>query len=108
VTKPAIAALSALLLAAPAAAQPRAAPTPAPPASSAHHRLVQPGGADIYAVPGPMSARVPVSGDLDLGVGMFSVTGHFVRDRGSRGREPMIGTAGRQNKVAAVGLSLRF
>lgn len=46
--------------------------------------------------------------NLAFVVGLFSVSGHFVRDRGARGREPLIDTGGKQNRVAAVGFSLRF
>jgi hypothetical protein len=53
-------------------------------------------------------AEVPVLGGLNFGIGLFSVSGHFVRDRETRGREPIIGTGGRDNRVAATGFSLRF
>lgn len=56
----------------------------------------------------PTSARMPLTGDVDVGIGLYSVTGHFVRDRGARGREPFADTRGRESKVAAVGFSLRF
>lgn len=111
-TRPAklgFAALSALLFAFPAAAKDRAAPrvsgTPSPPLS--RNRLAPPASRDNFASL-PLGAQIPVVGDLSLGVGMFSVTGAFLKDRGARGREAMIGTAGQQSRVAAVGLSLHF
>ena len=61
-----------------------------------------------YAEPGPSSARIPLVPDLDVGVGLYSVGGHFVRDRQTNGREPILGTSGRDTRIAAVGLSLRF
>jgi hypothetical protein len=56
----------------------------------------------------PTTALIPLTDDLDVGVGMFSVGGHFARDRGGRSREPIVGPRGSQSRVAAVGLSLHF
>ena len=99
-----LAAISCLLIAAPALAQQRA---PSPPARTADNpnRLVEP-----RAIPDKGVSRMPIAeqDNLALGVGLFSVSGHFVRDRGARGREPLIDTGGKQNRVAAVGFSLRF
>lgn len=61
-----------------------------------------------YSEPVPSSARIPLVPDLDLGVGLYSVSGYFVRDRQTNGREPILGTTGHDNRIAAVGLSLRF
>ena len=98
-----LAALSLILIASPAVAQNRA-PSPQPPAANPN-RLVEP-----RPIPQEDVSRMPIAEEdnLALGVGLFSVSGHFIRDRGARGREPMIDTGGRQSKVAAVGLSLRF
>jgi hypothetical protein len=63
---------------------------------------------DRYGSPQPSSARLPLDSGTDVGVGLYSVGGHFVRDRQRNGREPILGTSGRDNKIAAVGLSLRF
>ena len=99
-----LAAISCLLIAAPALAQQRAPSPPLPPPDNPN-RLVEP-----RAIPEQGVSRMPIAEDenLALGVGLFSVGGHFVRDRGARGREPLIDTGGKQNRVAAVGLSLRF
>ncbi len=103
------------LFAAPLAALPADAREPArlvpPPARAAPalDRLGPPAPrADQYADRVRIGAQVPIAGDFNLGVGLFSVGGHFVRDGRSRGREPLIDTGGRQNKVAAVGFNLRF
>ena len=99
-----LAAISLILLATPALAQQRAsAPVQPPPANP--NRLVEP-----RAIPAEDLSRMPIAEEdnLALGVGLFSVGGHFVRERGARGREPLIDTGGKQNRVAAVGLSLRF
>jgi hypothetical protein len=61
-----------------------------------------------YGSAGPSSARLPLDSSTDVGVGIYSVGGHFVRDRQRSGREPILGTSGRDNRIAAVGLSLRF
>jgi hypothetical protein len=102
--KASAAVISCMLFALPALAQQRAPAAPAPPAANPN-RLVEP-----RAIPDEGMARMPIAEEdnLALGVGLFSVNGHFIRDRGARGREPMIDTGGRQNKVAALGLSLRF
>ncbi len=63
---------------------------------------------ESYRNTGPSSARMPIVSNMDVGVGIYSVGGHFVRDRQRNGREPIMGTTGRDNKIAAVGLSLRF
>ena len=63
---------------------------------------------DRYESPGPSTARLPLVENMDVGVGLYSVGGHFVRDRQTHGREPIFGTSGRDNRIAAVGLSLRF
>lgn len=96
--------ISCILFATPAFAQQRAPSPPQPPAANPN-RLVEP-----RALPDEQIERMPIAeqDNMALGVGLFSVTGHFVRDRGARGREPMIDTAGKQNRVAAVGWSLRF
>ena len=95
-----LALISAFALAVPAAAQQRPAPPPANP-----HRIAAPSPG--FETPAP---RMPIAeqDNMAVGVGLFSVSGHFVRDRGARGREPLIDPHGRENKVAAVGLSLRF
>jgi hypothetical protein len=49
---------------------------------------------------------VPLADDLNLDIGLFSVTGAFLKDKGGRGREPMTGTGSRETRVAAVGFSL--
>jgi hypothetical protein len=97
-----------LLLALPAAAaSPRRAPAPpaAPPAA-----LPDPDRLIETRAPAPDPRRWSLA-DLDhgtVGIGLFSVGGHFARDRERQGREPLSGTGGRENQVAAVGLSLRF
>jgi hypothetical protein len=99
-----------VLIAVPAAAQQRAGPPAAPaPAPSAPHRLVPPTAADVAREQAP-SGRVAIAeqDNMRLGLGLLSVSGHFVRDRSTGGREPLIGTTGRQNRVAAIGFSLRF
>ena len=98
------AAISCMFLAIPALAQQRAPSPPLPPSANPN-RLVEP-----RAVPEEELSRMPIAEEdnLALGVGLFSVSGHFIRDRGARGREPMIDTGGKQNRVAAVGFSLRF
>ena len=98
------AAISCMLFAMPALAQQREPSPPLPPAANPN-RLVEP-----RAVPEEEVGRMPIAeqDNLALGVGLFSVSGHFVRERGARGREPLIDTGGKQNRVAAVGLSLRF
>ena len=102
--KTSAAAISCMLIAMPALAQQRAPSPPLPPSANPN-RLVEP-----RAIPEEDIRRMPIAEEdnLALGVGLFSVSGHFIRDRGARGREPMIDTGGKQNKVAAVGLSLRF
>ncbi|HEY5721059.1 MAG TPA: hypothetical protein VIT45_01930 [Allosphingosinicella sp.] len=97
------AAISCILFATPGLAQQRS-PQPQPPAANPN-RLVEP-----RALPDGQVDRMPIAeqDNMALGVGLFSVTGHFVRDRGARGREPLIDTGGKQNRVAAVGWSLRF
>ena len=99
-----LAAISLILMATPALAQQRnAAPVPPPPENP--NRLNEP-----RPIPEEGAPRMPIAeqDNLALGVGLFSVNGHFIRDRGARGREPMIDTGGKQSKVAAVGFSLRF
>lgn len=108
--KSAIASILALTLAWPAAAQPRAAPpapAPAPATPAPTHdpdRLAPP--RDLAADPDRWS--LAERENMALGIGLFSVGGHFVRDRQSQGREPLAGTGGRESRVAAVGFSLRF
>ena len=63
---------------------------------------------DRYPGRGPSTARIPLDSNMDVGVGLYTVNGHFVRERERNGREPILGTTGRDNKIAAVGLSLRF
>jgi hypothetical protein len=110
--KPAIASILALIIAWPAAAQQSAAPSPSSPAAPA-------GASAPAADPDRLAPPATVAEDphrwslagrenMQLGVGLFSVGGHFVRDRQSQGREPLSGTGGRENRVAAVGFSLRF
>ena len=98
-----VALVSALALAVPAAAQQRPEQPADPPANP--HRIAPPSPG--FETPPP---RMPIAeqDNMAFGVGLFSVTGHFIRDRGARGREPMIEPGGRESKVAAVGLSLRF
>jgi hypothetical protein len=92
----------------PAAARDRATlRTTGPPASPGSDRPYAPAG-ESFESNVPAGAHLPVTGGMDLGVGIYAVSGHFVRDRQTTGREPIAGTAGRQNKVAAVGFSLRF
>ena len=102
--KTSAAAIFCILMAMPALAQQRAPSSPLPPAANPN-RLVEP-----RAIPTEDIRQMPIAEEqnLALGVGLFSVGGHFVRDRGARGREPLIDTGGKQNRVAAVGLSLRF
>ena len=103
----AITSILALLVAVPAAAaQPRPAQAPpaAPAAPADPDRLVEP------RATAPGTRRWSLA-DLEhgtVGIGLFSVGGHFVRDRQRQGREPLSGTGGRENQIAAVGLSLRF
>ena len=99
-----LAALSLILIATPAIAQRRAPSAPQQPAANPN-RLVEP-----RPIPEEQVSRMPIAeqDNMMLGVGLFSVSGHFVRDRGARGREPLIDTGGKQNRVAAVGWSLRF
>jgi hypothetical protein len=102
-------ALSLLLCAIPAAARDRAShrniiSATAPPEAA----RPRPPLSDRYGPPDPSSARMPLVSNMDLGVGIYSVGGHFVRDRQTNGREPIHGTSGRDNRIAAVGLSLRF
>ena len=98
------AAISCMLFAMPALAQQRTPSAPLPPVANPN-RLVEP-----RALPDETIRRMPIAEEenLALGVGLYTVSGHFIRDRGARGREPMIDTSGKQSKVAAVGLSLRF
>jgi hypothetical protein len=107
---PGLIALSLLIFASSAAAKDQnghdnarrdvAAPTKTPPprTSVASH----------FGDPALSSARLPVVANMDFGVGLYSIGGHFVRDRQTNGREPILGTSGRDNRIAAVGLSLRF
>ena len=96
--------ISCILFAMPALAQQRTPSPPLPPAANPN-RLVEP-----RAIPEVDIRRMPIAEEdnLALGVGLFSVSGHFVRDGRARGREPLIGTGGKQSRVAAVGLSLKF
>lgn len=98
-------ALSVTLCSTAAAARDPAPDRAAPAAATAQPNPVV---AARYAEPAPSSARIPLVPDLDVGVGLYSVGGHFVRDRQTNGREPIMGTSGRDNRIAAVGLSLRF
>ena|SRR5687767_567513 len=104
----AITSILALLVAVPAAAaQPRPAPAPtvAPPAAPADpDRLVEP----RETAPDPRRWSLADLEHGTVGIGLFSVGGHFVRDRQRQGREPLSGTGGGESQVAAVGLSLRF
>jgi hypothetical protein len=102
-------ALSLLLCATPAAARDRVSDRNMP-SSNATPDAAPPSAplTDRYTGPGPSSARIPLVSNMDVGVGLYSVGGHFVRDRQTNGREPIQGTSGRDNRVAAVGLSLRF
>lgn len=85
----------------------RLIPPTATAATPATDRLGPPAARPEHvAAPIRIGAQVPIAENLNLGIGLFSVGGHFVRERGSR--EPLIGTAGRQNKIAAVGFNLRF
>ena len=103
--KCAAAALSMLGCACPAAARDKAGPPQSPSAPLAE----RPGPSRLhFDTQGPTSARFPLAQDVDVGIGLYSVTGHFVRDRGARGREPIADPQGRENRVAAVGFSLRF
>lgn len=102
--------LCGIALATPAAAQQRPhipvrSATPAQPPL----RLPAPRPGDA-ALETTTVSRVSIAEEdnLALGVGLFSVSGQFVRGRGARGREPLIDTGGRQSRVAAVGFSLRF
>ena len=102
-------ALSLLLSATPAAAGDRASQLSAKSAASSPDGAApRPPLSDRYANRGPPSARMPLVPNMDVGVGLYSVSGHFVRDRERNGREPILGTTGRDNRIAAVGLSLRF
>ncbi len=99
-------ALSLLLSASPAAARDRASNHDMNPTVQA----AQPRAplSENHSVHGPSSARIPLDSNMDVGVGLYTVNGHFVRERERNGREPILGTTGRDNKIAAVGLSLRF
>ena len=106
--KSAIASILALLLAVPAAAAlPRRAPAQpaAPPAALPDpDRLAE----QRTSAPDPRRWSLADLENGSVGIGLFSVGGHFVRDRQRQGREPLTGTAGQESRVAAVGLSLRF
>jgi hypothetical protein len=101
-------ALSLLLSVTPAAARDRASNHSISSAESPRMANARAQAVDHYGSPGPSSARMPLDTNMDLGVGIYSVGGHFVRDRQRNGREPILGTSGRDNRIAAVGLSLRF
>lgn len=103
-------ALSLLLCAIPAAARDRATQRTSITSATIPPDVAKPGAplSGKYAAPGPSNARFPLVSNLDVGVGLYSVNGHFVRERERNGREPILGTAGRNNRIAAVGLSLRF
>jgi hypothetical protein len=51
---------------------------------------------------------LPVSGDLNVGVGMFSIVGSTEKEMIRRRTEPATDVRTRDGRVAAVGLSLRF
>jgi hypothetical protein len=110
--RPAIALLLAAAIASPAAAQHKRTPAPAATAEPGAAPAATPDPdrlAPTRPLP-PEPSRWPLAGrdNMELGIGLYSVGGHFVREREYRGREPLTGTAGRQNRVAAVGFSLRF
>ena len=102
-----ISCLCGLALAVPAAAQQR--PRIVRAAQVQPLRLAPP-QAEQAALETVAVSRLPLAeqDNMAFGVGLFSVGGHFVRERGARGREPLIDTGGRQSRVAAVGFSLRF
>ena len=102
-------ALSLLLCATPAAARDRASHDNLASAASSRD-AAQPEAAwsGRYRSPGPSSARIPLVSNLDVGVGIYSVNGHFVKERERNGRQPILGPSGHDTKIAAVGLSLRF
>jgi hypothetical protein len=107
IAKSLITCLCGLALAVPAAAQQRSRFVRATPAQPL--RLPAP-RAEQASLESIAVSRLPIAeqDNMALAVGLFSVGGHFVRERGSRGREPLIDTGGRQNRVAAVGFSWRF
>ena len=102
-------ALSLLLSASPAAARDRVTNHGMTPTAGSP-RSPDPGARSVaeFRSNGPSTARMPIDSNMDVGVGIYSVGGHFVRDRQRNGREPILGTTGRDNKIAAIGLSLRF
>jgi hypothetical protein len=102
-------ALSLLLCASSAAARDRASHKPIMSAATSPD-LARPRApsVDRYGGPSLSSARLPVVTNIDLGVGIYSVGGHFAHERETNGREPILGTSGRDNRIAAVGFSLRF
>jgi hypothetical protein len=51
---------------------------------------------------------VPIADNLNLGIGLFSVTGARVKEKEFRRAVPMADVFARDKTVAAVGLSLRF
>jgi hypothetical protein len=51
---------------------------------------------------------LPVAGDLNVGVGMFSIVGSTEKEMIRRRTEPLTDVRTRDGRVAAVGLSLRF
>ena len=104
-------ALSLLLCATPAAARDRATQRTSITSATVPPDVARPSAplSGRYAVPGPSNARFPLVSNLDVGVGLYSVGGHFVRERESTmAASRSSGTAGRANRIAAVGLSLRF
>ena len=84
-------ALSLLLCATPAAARDRATHALARRAATVPPDAARPSAAlsGRYAGAGPSNARFPLVSNLDVGVGLYSVSGHFVRERERNGREPI-------------------
>jgi hypothetical protein len=112
--------LAAMVAASPAHARKRSRPAPyrLPPAA-----LAQPAApaAPLFAEVSPqppagLSSRrsilapdLPLVGSVDVGVGLYSVTGARTREREFRRTDPMRDVRGSpDSRVAALGLSLRF
>lgn len=93
---------------APAPAGPAAAPAATAPVASDPHRLTEPEARPDFDARAPLSSSVPLSDNLDIGLGIYSIAGARVREREFRRSDPIRDVSPQPTKAAAVGLRLRF
>jgi len=82
---------------------------PAAPAAPLLAELTPPPSAALGSRRSILAPELPGVGSVDVGVGLYSVTGARTRERDFRRTDPMRDVRGTpESRVAALGLSLRF